>query len=138
MKPAGWAYSDEMKRAANELSREVIGAAIEVHRHTGPGMLEEAYEECLCHELVIRNIPFLRQHPVCIDYKGKVIDSAYKIDILVDDLVIIELKSVKELADVHEAQLMTYLRLHHRWLGLLMNFNVPVLRDGILRRVLGG
>ena len=138
MKPEGWAHTNEMKDAANKVSREVIGAAIEVHRFTGPGMLEEAYEECLCHELALRNIPFLRQHPVSIDYKGKVVDSAYKIDILVNDLVIVELKAVKELADVHEAQLMTYLRLHRRWLGLLINFNVPVLRDGILRRVLGG
>jgi GxxExxY protein len=138
MKPAGWAYSDEMKAAANELSREVVGAAIEVHRFLGPGMLEAAYEECLCHELDIRRIPFLRQLPVNIDYKGKVIDSAFKIDVLVDDLIVIELKAVKEMADVYEAQLMTYLRLHRRWLGLLMNFNVPVLRDGIVRRVLGG
>ena len=67
MKPAGWAYSDDMKHAANTLSREVIGAAIEVHRHTGPGMLESAYEECLCHELSLRSIPFQQQHPVCID-----------------------------------------------------------------------
>lgn len=138
MKPTGWAYTDERKAAANELSREIIGAAIEVHRLTGPGMLESAYEECLCHELSLRNIPFKHQFAVCLDYKGKVIDAAYKIDILVDDLVVVELKSVKELAEVHEAQLMTYLRLHRRWLGFLMNFNVPVMREGIVRRVLGG
>ena len=138
MKPAGWPYSAEMKQAANDLSHEVIGAAIEVHRFTGPGMLESAYEECLCRELTLRNIPFQQQLPVAIDYKGKVIEAAYKIDILVDDLVIVELKSVKELVEVHEAQLMTYLRLSKRWLGLLVNFNVPVLREGIQRKVLGG
>lgn len=138
MKPAGWAYTDAMKQAANELSREIIGAAIEVHRELGPGMLEVVYEECLCHELDIRRIPYQRQLPLGIDYKGKMLDAAFKIDVLVNDLIVVELKAVKEMADVYEAQLMTYLRLQRRWLGLLMNFNVPVLRDGIVRRVLGG
>jgi GxxExxY protein len=138
MKPAGWAYSEAMKQNANDLSREVIGAAIEVHRELRPGLLEVAYEECLCHELDIRRIPYQRQLPVGIDYKGKVLDASFKIDVLVNDLIVVELKAVKKLEDVYEAQLMTYLRLQRRWLGLLMNFNVPVLRDGIVRRVLGG
>jgi GxxExxY protein len=103
----------------------------------GPGLLETAYEECLCRELELRGIPFLRQHPVCIDYKGITVDAAYRIDILVADLVIIEMKSVEKLEPIYEAQLLTYLRLYRRWLGLLMNFDVPVLKDGILRRVRG-
>ena len=85
----------------------------------------------------LRGIPFLRQHPVRIDYKGVSVEAAYRIDILVADLVIIELKSVEKLEPIFEAQLITYLRLYRRWLGLLMNFNVPVLKDGILRRVRG-
>ena len=138
MKHAGWAYTDAMKQAANDLSREVIGAAIEVHRELGPGMLEVVYEETLCYELDLRGIPYQRQLPVCIEYKGKMLDAAFKIDVLVNDLIVVELKAVKQMVDVYEAQLMTYLRLQRRWLGLLMNFNVPVLRDGIVRRVLGG
>ena len=100
-------------------------------------MLENAYEECLCRELELRGIPFQRQHRVNIEYKGGSVDAAYRIDILVADLVIIELKSVEKLEPLFEAQLLTYLRLSRRWLGLLINFNVPVLKDGILRRVRG-
>ncbi len=110
---------------------KIIGAAIEVHRHLGPGLLENAYEECLCRELELRNIPFLRQHPICIDYKGITVDAAYRIDILVADLVVVELKSADKIHPIYEAQLLTYLRLSRRWLGLLMNFNVPVFKDGI-------
>lgn len=137
MSPELFAFSDEAKSAADEWSRKIIGAAIEVHRHLGPGLLEGAYEECLCRELELRGIPFKRQHPVSLEYKGAVVDAAYRIDILVADLVVIELKSVEKLEPIHEAQLLTYLRLYHRWLGLLLNFNVPVLKDGILRRVKG-
>jgi GxxExxY protein len=137
MSPDLFAFSEEGKAAADEWSKKVIGAAIEVHRHLGPGLLENAYEECLCRELELRGIPYLRQHSVCIDYKGITVDAAYKIDILVADLVVIEMKSVQKLEPVHEAQLLTYLRLYRRWLGLLMNFNAPVLKDGILRRVRG-
>ena len=137
MMPSGPAYTEEAKNAADELSRKIIGAAIEVHRTLGPGLLEDAYEECLCRELELRGIPFQRQHPVDIDYKGVIIKAAYGIDVLVTDLVVIELKSVEKLEPIHDAQLLTYLRLHKRWLGLLINFNVPVLKDGIQRRVLG-
>ena len=137
MMPTGPAYTEDAKSAADELSRKIIGAAIEVHRHLGPGLLENAYEECLCRELDLRGIPFQRQHPVDIEYKGVTIHAAYRIDVLVTDLVVIELKSVEKLEPIHDAQLLTYLRLYKRWLGLLINFNVPVLKDGIQRRVLG-
>jgi GxxExxY protein len=123
--------------AADEWSRQIIGAAIEVHRHLGPGLLEGAYEECLCRELDLRGIPFKRQHPIPIEYKGAVFENAYKIDVFVSDLVIVELKAVEKIDPVHEAQLLTYLRLTNVWLGLLINFNVPVLKDGIRRRVMG-
>lgn len=132
-----FAFTEEGKKAADDWSNKIIGAAIEVHRQLGPGLLETAYEECLCQELELRAIPYKRQLPVRIDYKGVSVDAAYRIDILVADLVILELKSVAKLEPVFEAQLLTYLRLYRRWLGLLMNFNVPVLKDGILRRVRG-
>jgi GxxExxY protein len=115
----------------------VIGAAIEVHRHLGPGLLESAYEECLCHELKLRNVPFECQMPLQMEYKGHLLDCAYRLDLVVDKLVIVELKSVEKIEGVHEAQLLTYLRLSRRWLGLLINFNVEVLKDGIKRRVRG-
>jgi GxxExxY protein len=133
----GPAYTDEAKTAADEVSRQVIGAAIEVHRHLGPGLLEGAYEKCLCRELELRGVPFKYQHPLDIDYKGVLVEGAYRIDLLVADLVVIELKSIDQLEPIHEAQLLTYLRLSDRWLGLLINFNVPVLKDGIRRRVRG-
>jgi len=135
--PIGPAYTEEAKDAADELSRKIIGAAIEVHRHLGPGLLENAYEECLCRELAVRGIPFQRQFPVKFEYKGITVEAAYRIDVLVNDLVIVELKSVEKLEPIHDAQLLTYLRLYKRWLGLLINFNVPVLKDGVQRRVLG-
>ena len=135
MLSSGSAFTDEAKNAADELSRKIIGAAIEVHRHLGPGLLENAYEECLCRELNLRGVPYQQQHPVDIEYKGIVIQAAYRIDILVTDLVIIELKSVEKLEPIHDAQLLTYLRLYKRWLGLLINFNVPKLIDGVTRLV---
>jgi GxxExxY protein len=132
-----FAFTEEAKNAADEWSSKIIGAAIEVHRQLGPGLLENAYEECLCREFELQGIPFQRQLPVSIEYKGLIVESAYRIDILVANLVVIELKSVEKLEPIFEAQLLTYLRLSRRWLGLLMNFNVPVLKDGILRRVRG-
>jgi GxxExxY protein len=122
---------------ANELSRQVIGAAIEVHRCLGPGLLESAYQTCLCRELSVRGIAFEKQVPVPISYKGVEIDAAYRIDILVEGLVVVELKAVECIEPIHEAQLMTYLRLTDRWLGLLLNFNVTVLKNGIKRLVNG-
>ncbi len=122
---------------ANEITREVIGGAIEVHRFLGPGLLESAYVECLCRELSLRNLPFLREVRLPVDYKGLRLDCGYRIDLLVADTVAVEAKSVEALLPVHDAQLLTYLRLGGWTVGLLINFNVPVLRDGIHRRVLG-
>jgi GxxExxY protein len=125
------------KEKANQYSRLVIGAAIDVHRVLGPGLLESAYEACLCRELRIREIPFERQVPLPLVYKGLELDCSYKIDIKVADLVIVELKAVESLEPIHEAQLLTYLRLSNLWLGLLITFNVLILKDGIKRLVQG-
>jgi GxxExxY protein len=120
----------------NELSRQVIVAAIEVHRELGPGLLESTYEECLAHEFHLRNVPFERQKVVPVAYKGLTLDCGFRVDLLVDGLVVVELKAVDRLAGIHEAQLLTYLKLTGCKLGLLMNFNVTLLRDGIKRLVL--
>ncbi|MGA7382481.1 MAG: GxxExxY protein [Terriglobales bacterium] len=114
----------------------IIGAAIEVHRHLGPGLLVSAYEECLCHELRIRELDFKRQIDLPVIYKGLGLDCGYRIDIVVEDEVILELKSVEKLLPVHQAQLLTYMRLAGKKIGLLINFNVPLLMQGIIRRVL--
>jgi len=118
------------------LTQEILGAAIEVHRVLGPGLLESAYEHALCHELHLRNIGFQSQVDLEITYKGVVLGSTLRMDLLVRDTVIVELKSVEQILPVHGAQLLTYLRLSGHAVGLLINFNVPVLRNGILRRVL--
>ncbi len=125
-----------MKLEQEELSSAVIGAAIEVHRELGPGLLESAYEECLCHELTLRKIPFKRQVPQPVSYKGIQLDCGYRLDVMVADQLVLELKSVAETEPIHEAQLLTYLRLSHCKVGLLINFNVPLLKQGIIRRVL--
>jgi len=127
--------SDRLK--ADGISREIIGAGIEVHRRLGPGLLESAYEECLCCELGLRGIEFKRQLPVPVVYRGKMLDCGYRLDVLVEDLIIIEVKAVEEIGLIHEAQLLTYLRLKNLWLGLIMNFNVLMLKDGIRRLVNG-
>lgn len=119
----------------NEITKEVIGAAIEVHRALGPGLLESAYEECLCRELALRSISFERQKPLPVGYKGVQLDCGYRLDLLVGGLVVVEIKAVDALAPIHEAQLLTYLRLGGWSVGLLINFNVPVVRDGIKRLV---
>lgn len=125
----------DTQERADLLSKEIISAGIEVHRALGPGLLESAYELCLCHELTLRKIPFQRQVPLPVEYKGIKLDCGYRLDIVVDELVIVELKAVKELQRIDEAQLLTYLRMKKLWLGLLLNFNVPVLRNGIKRIV---
>ena len=117
----------------NGLTGEVIGAAIEVHKALGPGLLESAYEECLCHELRLRGIQFERQVELPIEYKGTKLNCGYRMDVVADDQVILELKSCEALHPIHEAQLLTYLRLTGRKVGLLINFNVPILREGIKR-----
>jgi GxxExxY protein len=119
-----------------ELSHEIYGAAIEVHREIGPGLLESAYEECLCRELSLRKIGFERQVPQAVQYKGVQLDCGYRMDVVVENQVVLELKAVESLEAIHEAQLMTYLRLSMKKLGFLMNFNVPLMKDGIIRRVL--
>ena len=114
----------------------ILGAAIEVHRHLGPGLLESAYEECLCHELNLRDLRFQRQLDLPVEYKGLKLNCGYKIDLIVQDEVVLELKAVEKLLPIHQAQLLTYLKLAHKRVGLLINFNVPLLTQGIIRRVL--
>jgi GxxExxY protein len=114
----------------------IIGAAIEVHRHLGPGLLESAYEECLCHELHLVGLSFERQVALPVLYKGLKLDCGYKIDLIVGQEVILELKSIERILPIHEAQLLTYLKIANKRVGLLINFNVPLLTQGIVRRVL--
>ena len=114
----------------------IIGAAIEVHRALGPGLLESAYEECLCHELHLRGLAFQRQVDLPVPYKGLKLHCGYKLDVVVDNTVILELKCVEKILPIHEAQLLTYLKLSGKHVGLLINFNVPLLTQGIVRRVL--
>jgi len=121
----------------NGLSREIIGAAIEVHRALGSGLLESAYEECLARELRLRQIPFERQKALPVNYKGLRLECGYRLDLTVADEIIVEVKAVDSLLPVHLAQLMTYLKLGGWNLGLLINFHVPVLKQGIKRVVLG-
>ncbi len=118
-----------------KLTREIIGAAIEIHRHLGPGLLESAYEECLCHELQLRGLSFERQKPLPLEYKGIKLDCGYRIDIMVENKVILELKCVGSITPVHEAQLLTYLRLSGLKIGLILNFHVSLMRDGVKRLV---
>ena len=119
----------------NNLSSTIIGAAIEVHKTLGPGLLESAYEECLCHELSLRGVSFERQKTLSVEYKGKKLDCGYRLDIIVENTIILELKSCEKIEPIHKAQLLTYLKLSGLHLGLLLNFNVPVMRDGIIRIV---
>lgn len=121
----------------NEITSAVIGAAIEVHRQLGPGLLESAYEECLCRELSIRRVPFERQKSVPVQYKDLKLESGYRLDLLVAERVVVEVKAVEVVLPIHEAQLLTYLKLGGWRIGLLINFNVPVLKHGIRRLVLG-
>jgi GxxExxY protein len=114
----------------------IIGAAIEVHRQLGPGLLESAYEQCLCHELHLRGLSFKCQVDLPVSYKGLKLDCGYKIDLIVSDEVVVELKSVERILPVHEAQLLTYLKLSGKNVGLLINFNSSLLTQGIVRRVL--
>jgi GxxExxY protein len=120
----------------NRISHEVIGAAIELHRELGPGLLESAYRECLAREFTLRGIPFEREKPIRLEYKGIALEVGYRLDFLVAECLVIEL-AIEALAPVHDAQLITYLRLGGWRLGLLINFNVPVLKNGIHRRIFG-
>jgi GxxExxY protein len=117
-----------------ELTRPIIGAAIEVHRELGPGLMESAYEQCLCHELTLRKIAFERQVPVPVNYKGVKLDCTYRADLIIGD-VVLEVNAIEAISPIHEVQLMSYLRLLKKPVGLLINFHSPVLKDGIRRRV---
>ena len=120
----------------DELSNRVIGCALEVHRHLGPGLLESTYEQCLAHELGINFMPFKLQYPLPVEYKGIKLDCGYRVDLIVDDQLIVELKSVEKILPIHQAQLLTYMKLCDISVGLLINFNVRYLKSGIKRMVL--
>jgi GxxExxY protein len=129
-------YSENKKIEAmelNEITKTIIGCAIEVHRTLGPGLLESAYEECLIFELLKKGLNLQRQQPVPVVYKEIKLDYGYRIDILVESSVVIELKAVDAINPVHEAQLLTYLKFAHKPIGLLINFNVATLKDGVRR-----
>jgi GxxExxY protein len=127
----------QSKLLHSDLTEQIIGAAIEVHRVLGPGLLESAYEECLCRELSLRELPFKRQVSLPVEYKGVKLDCGYRIDLVVSDAVIVELKCVEKLMPVHDAQLITYLNLTGIQVGLLFNFYTEVLtRGGVVRKAL--
>ncbi len=116
----------------NKITENIIGAAIEVHRRIGPGLLESVYLMCICEELRYRSIRFSKEQPVPIVYRGKTLECGYRIDLVVEGAIPVELKCVEQLLPVHEAQLLTYLRLLNKRLGLLINFNVPTMVKGII------
>ncbi|MGA3020250.1 MAG: GxxExxY protein [Bryobacteraceae bacterium] len=132
---AGEARTTEFHAADNQLTDKIIGAAIEVHRALGPGLLESAYEECLCYELSQLGLDFQRQVELPVRYKCVTLDCGYRIDLIVEATVVVELKTVSELLPVHSAQLLTYLKLSDKPIGLLINFNVTVLKKGLKRVV---
>ena len=115
------------------LTQQVIGCAIEVHRTLGPGLLESTYEKCLAHELKLAGLPFIKQAAMPIDYKGTTLDCGYRLDFLIDDYLVVELKAVEQLLPIHQAQVITYMKLAEAPVGLLINFNVKLLKDGIRR-----
>jgi GxxExxY protein len=121
----------------NEVTDVIIGAAMEVHRALGPGLLESSYEICLCRELSVRGLRFERQVPISVEYKGVKLDCGYRADVVVDETILLEIKAVDSLLSIHEAQLLSYLKLVGWKIGLLMNFNVELLKHGLRRRVLG-
>lgn len=126
-----------MNSEINQLTREIIGASIEVHRNLGPGLLESAYRKCLRRELLLRGIPYHKEYPLPLEYKGIRLECGYRVDILVGGVVAVEVKSIQALAPVHDAQLLTYLRLGGWRVELLINFNVVVLKDGKHRKIMG-
>ena len=129
--------STEPAKAANELTEIIIGCAIEVHGTLGPGLLESTYEICLCRELNLRGIPFERQVPIPVEYKGVKLDCGYRADLIVGGKILVEVKAVDQLAPIHEAQLLSYLKLGGLKVGLLINFNERMLTHGVHRKVLG-
>ena len=131
------AVKETERKRLNELSAKVIGLCIEVHRETGAGLLESAYEECLAYELSRNGLRFERQKEMPLRYKDVLLDCGYRLDFLIEDSLIIELKAVDKVLPIHQAQLLTYLKLSQKPLGLLINFNVPMLKDGIERMTTG-
>lgn len=120
----------------NEITELIIGAAIEVHRQLGPGLLESIYERCLIHEIQLRSkLEVISQKSLPVEYKGLRLEDGYRIDLLVSNKIIVEVKAVEKILPVHEAQLVTYLRLSRLHIGLLINFNVPLLKNGIVRKI---
>lgn len=124
------------KYVCEQLTGKVISAAIEVHNNLGPGLLESVYEQCLCHELHLRGIKFQRQISLPLEYKGIKLDCSYRLDLLVEGQIVIELKTVEKILPVHQAQLLTYLRILPAKVGLILNFQEARLKDGICRMVL--
>ena len=129
------AEETETVRDLNGITRGIIAAAIEVHRHLGPGLLESSYQECVCHELRGMGLSFAREVHLPLSYKGLTLECSYRIDLLVEDAVLVEFKSVEHLLPIHSAQLLTYLKASHKQIGLLINFNVLLLKNGIKRVV---
>jgi len=127
----------KIRMDVNELSKAVIGCAIEVHRALGPGLLESIYEICVCHELNLRVIPFERQKPIPVAYKGVKLDCGYRADVIVDRRLLVEIKAIDQTSAIHDAQLLSYLKLSGVNVGLLINFNVRMLKEGGRRKVLG-
>jgi GxxExxY protein len=127
---------DAIPARSEATASEIVDAAVKVHKTLGPGLLESVYEICLCHELSLRRLPFCRQLSLPICYEGIRLESGLRIDVLVDDSVVVEVKMVEKLLPVHEAQLMTYLKLTNKRIGFLLNFNVPIMKQGIKRFVL--
>jgi GxxExxY protein len=128
---------ESQRQKLNELSGKVIGFCIEIHRELGPGLLESAYEECLAYELSKSGLRFERQRALPVRYKEVQLDCGYRLDFVIEDALIVELKAVAELHPIHDAQLLTYLKLDKKSLGLLINFNVPVLKQGVKRVACG-
>jgi GxxExxY protein len=122
-----------MSISFDDLSYQVIGCALEVHKHLGPGLLESSYEKCLAYELALHNIAYKLQSPLSIQYKSVNIDCVYRLDLVIEDQIIVELKSVRELTRIHDAQILTYMKLAKIPTGLLINFNVTILKHGIKR-----
>lgn len=123
-------------REFSKLSNRVIGCAIEVHKALGPGLLESAYQQCFCHEIKLNNINFEKEKPLPVNYKGSLLDCGYRIDLFVEDEIVIELKSVELLKPIHQAQLLSYMKLANAKQGFLINFNVRILKDGLKSFVL--
>ena len=129
--------TEDTERSRNHKTHEILGAAIQVHKALGPGLLESAYQRCLCKELQLRGVSFLSQVSLPIHYRGLVLDCGYRLDIVIPDFVIVEVKALHHVLPVHRAQVLTYLKLTGIRLGLLINFNVEVLRTGIYRLING-